>query len=291
MDDTPKPPCSVCGGMGTIYIDDLNSVDCECSRAKKIAAKLGPEIAVVKTYTKSPLFAFDDEGGILRDKTKDNLFLKCAWGELLPHLKLALYGKLLTTNMGYRFRVVTDERIRTVFVGAESYKARGVSRRDDAQTNNSLTDLIGPDFDLVIIRLGFLGHKNVAAPGALKEALMLREVGCKPTWIVEPPDVPFGPGHFTYSVDVGDYIENHFSVVNLTRYAVMTTPMTPSEPTVPETPSHDDGSEDVTVEAPEVTPAARFHAEPTPMDDMMAQLEGGGVKRKFGSKKKGGGPL
>lgn len=66
----------------------------------------------------------------------------------------------------------------------------------------------------MILRLGFLGHKNVAAPGYLKEALMLREVALKPTWLLMSPSSPFGPGHFTYSDELAEYITEHFDVVD-----------------------------------------------------------------------------
>jgi hypothetical protein len=86
------------------------------------------------------------------------------------------------------------------------------------QTFNTLADIVGRDFDLVIIRLGHLGYKNVAMPGILKDALMLREVALKPTWLIDSPQSPFTMGHFAYSEDVYEYIKNRFEVVEVSHF-------------------------------------------------------------------------
>src|SRR5690606_6881956 len=113
--------------------------------------------------TDSPLLSLGEEKV---DRTGDNLVLVgCKWVNLLPHLKWALGVK----GIGFRYRIVTDLDIKTVFVGSESYAQRSRSRRDDMATYNSLGDFVGSDYQLAIIRLGFLGHKNIAGAGSLKE--------------------------------------------------------------------------------------------------------------------------
>ena len=174
---------------------------------------LGTEIALAPSLSApSPLFvAGDPEPKV--DRTKENLFLKGFWPDLLPHLKAALVGK----GLFFQFKIVTDERLRTVYVGDDSYKARAKSKRDDIETHNSLSDLVGSDNHLVIIRLGFLGYKNVAMPGILREALMLRESLSKATWLVEDPDQGyFGPGHLAFSEEVEEAIGRNFTVVDFT---------------------------------------------------------------------------
>lgn len=206
-----KAPCSICGGVGTLRVegDDLSSTQCVCYYARQLKVYWGPEIAAAKTLRGS--FFFVPKGD---DFTTRNLFIKAYWRELLPHVKWALGCK----GTMFRYRVLTDEKLRTIYVGAESYTSRPRSKRDDMVTINTLADVVGPEIDLVIIRLGFLGYKNIAMPGILKEALMLREVACKPTWVVESPNAPLVPGHFAYSEDVFDYVAASFTSIKLSDF-------------------------------------------------------------------------
>jgi len=208
--------CIRCQGSGVLPVegDDTTVQQCICSYSRALKAHLGAEIATAPLIQQSPLFAGGPPGEPPKlDRTRDNLFLKGYWRDLLSHLKWSLGCK----GPMFRYRMMTDEKLKAVWLGAESYVTKAKSRRDEVVTYNSLNDLVGPDIDLVIIRLGFLGYKNIAMPGILKEALMIREFACKPTWLVEVPTSIFGPGHFSYSEEVEEYVAAHFEVVNLTR--------------------------------------------------------------------------
>lgn len=204
-----KPDCKVCKGEGLIQIDDLNSKLCICAYALAMGDHLGPEIVQAPILADSPLYARGDAKGDppKLDRTVENVFLRGAWHELLPHLKYVLSTK----GLNYRFRITTDEKLKTIYVGDESYKARSRTKRDDLETFNSLADFVSEP-NLLIIRLGFLGYKNIAMPGILKEALMHREVLRKPTWLVEDPERPFDANCFSYSYEVAAYIEGRFKV-------------------------------------------------------------------------------
>lgn len=211
-----KKTCPTCGGIGYLYNEESYTRElCNCKAAEYMIKHLGTEIAKADTIYSSPLYELPDLSGEppKRDRTKENLHVKCAWTDLLPHLKLCLWAK----GFFFDFRIVTDEKIKTVFVGAESYSQRSKSKRDDMVTYNSLADLLGPEYPFVIIRLGHLGHKNAAAPGAVKEALMIRDVAQKSTWVIEEPNSPFGPGNYTYSEDLAEYIDRNFTTVELMR--------------------------------------------------------------------------
>ncbi len=211
---TEQKGCSKCNYTGFTHVDgdEGRVTQCICSYAKTLKAYLGPEIASAPTMTRSPLYELAGKGLPPKvDRTGDNLFIKSYWSDLLPHLKWTLACK----GPMFRYRIVTDEKLKTVYLGNESYKTRSRDTRDDVVTYNSIGDLVGPEIDLVILRLGFLGYKNVAMPGVLKEALMLREAADKPTWLVEVPSSPFGYGHFSYNEDVGGYIHRLFEVINL----------------------------------------------------------------------------
>ncbi len=207
-----KKPCLRCGGTGKIQVDEFTIKQCICIFARAMKEHLGAEIALAPYLSPSPLFVAGDPDPAV-DRTKDNLFLKGYWADLLPHFKASLVGK----GLFFQFKIVTDAFLKTVYVGDDSYKARAKSKRDEMKTHNSLIDIVGPDNDLVILRLGFLGYKNIAMPGILKEALMLRAAASKATWLVEDPDQGyFGPGHLAYSEDVAEDIERRFTVVDIT---------------------------------------------------------------------------
>jgi hypothetical protein len=101
---------------------------------------------------------------------------------------------------------VTDQQIKTVYLGNEHRKVKP----DDKEAYNSVSDLIGADFDLVIVKLGYLGYKNKAAPGALKEALLVRKDLSLPTWVIEDPQYPW-----THSrdFDVEQFLDERYDTV------------------------------------------------------------------------------
>lgn len=274
--------------------DDQTVQQCICSYSRALKAHLGPEIAVAPLIRESPLFQAGPPGEPARkDRTQENLFLKGYWRDLLSHFKWALGCK----GPMFRFRMVTDEKLKVVWLGAESYATRAKTKRDDVVTFNSLADLVGPEIDLVILRLGFLGYKNVAMPGVLKEALMIREFACKPTWIVEVPTSIYQPGHFSYSEDVDDYIKEHFEIVNLTRHESARSDEVQHGVAGAPIPEDEDGSVGLGADSP--PPAAMRHPMPeerprrapvAPPPDAI-ELPGADRPTKWKpSKKKGGGP-
>jgi hypothetical protein len=171
-------------------------------------AHLGEEIADAKGPTESPLFIRGQDRTVSFDGTTQDLFLKGRWQDLLPHFKYALSIK----GINFSFKFTTDEKLRSIFVGNEAYAKRAKSSRDEEDTFNSLGDFV-KEPQLLIIRLGFLGYKNIAMPGLLHEALLHREEVRKPTWIVEVPSSRFGPGHHAYDPVVADYILARFKPI------------------------------------------------------------------------------
>lgn len=194
--------CEQCHGSGWLL---ENKRMCPNFFSKQIKRHLGPELAKVKGVLTSPLY--DRKAGV--DLTGKNIRIQgCPWRNLLPHLRWALTCKGLT----FSHRVYDDERIKNVFVGAEDFRARPASIRHSIPTFNSVDDLMSTSFDLVIIKLGYLGYKNQAAAGALKEALLFREKNDKPTWIVEEPN-----RDWTHSCDgdVAFYIDDNFNTISI----------------------------------------------------------------------------
>lgn len=176
--------------------------------ARQLRDHLGRELAQVKYVTASPLFELDGRE-VVRDLTGSNILIgECPWRNLLPHLKLALGRKGLL----FFFRIVTDEELKNVWVGNRSYKSMSPEARELMPTFNSLGDLLGADIDLVIIKLGYIGHRNRAAPGLLKEALLIRESLRKPTWLVLDPNRDWTHSH---NQDVAEFVAQNFKMVRV----------------------------------------------------------------------------
>jgi hypothetical protein len=207
MGDTDTKPCPDCNGDQWIRIDNLTSKPCGCLQGFLLRQHLGSALATAPK-TRSPLFVPPSV-----DRTEENLFLKGSWTDLLPHFRWTL-GCKYNLDTSHSFLITTDERLLQVWLGSESYTQRSRSKRDEVDTYNNLADLVnGPR--LLIIRLGFLGYPNKAAPGVLKQALGIREVSLKPTWLIEEPSSVFGHGHHTHSDEVESYILEHFDIIDL----------------------------------------------------------------------------
>jgi hypothetical protein len=197
-------PIEGCDGRGHIPVGDsgLEMRLCRNLFAKALRQHLGSEISNVQHVKVSPLLQRKPGGGIEVDHTKDNLLIQGTWPSLLPHIKLALASK----GLSFSFRIVTDQQIKTVYVGDEHRSVRS----SDKEACNSVADLLGVDYDLVIVKLGYLGHKNKAAPGALKEALLVRKDLNLPTWVVEDPQFPWTHSR---NIDVEQFIDEHYEIV------------------------------------------------------------------------------
>jgi len=192
--------CKRCGGTGSIPIDHMTVQECLCSYAMYLKQTMDKEILAAPAIRVTPFY---DPPEV--DFTKKSHMIKVWWDDLLPHLRRILIKK----GRKFRLKIVTDEHLKRVWLGTESYKAKQASQSEDTPYEN-LADLIGERYDLVIIRLGFLGYKNVAMPGILLEALKIREVACKPTWLIEEPNSPWGECHRSYSIEVAEHIQRRY---------------------------------------------------------------------------------
>lgn len=202
-----KEVCPLCGGDGRIVTSSLTAYLCQCKRLEKVRSFLGLEIRTAQIPAKSPLYeaAEDLRDEPLVDRTVENLFIKSRWHILLGHLKFALAARYWRAP--FTFLMVTDERLFNVWIGHEKRKTR-----DESMQFDSLRDMVLP-VDLLIVRLGFFGHKNASAPGVLKTALMIRETELRPTWLVQSPN----PSHtetISWNEDVEAYVRDHFDVVD-----------------------------------------------------------------------------
>jgi len=208
-----KAPVEGCEGRGYVPIgDDDNTVQtCVNIYRKQLAAHLGPEFQGVPHTSKTPLIKLNPSGGPpLVDLTSKNLMIHCTWAGFKPHLKYALAVK----GLNFYWRIITDERIRNVFVGSESYKARSLKDREAVSTYNNLSQFAGADWELVIIKLGYLGYQNRAAAGALKEVLLHRASLNKATWILQDSSKSREWIH-SRNDDVEEYIREYYRDIQI----------------------------------------------------------------------------
>jgi hypothetical protein len=246
-----------------------------CQKIGRAREKLGVYWGAQK-IPETPLYQPGPEGIPVVDRTGEWLFLRGTKNDLAAHLRRALGGKLLDTDGNFNLRITTDEEVKRVFVGAESYEKRSKKDRDDRTTMNSLKDLIG-GYDLVVIFMGFLGYKNVAVAGGLKEALLLRSAEAKPTWLMDDCATPLREGYPAYSDDLWYYIDQHFEFVDL-----------PSVTEPEEVRENADGTADVDLNDPPDIPAPRRAppiADPVE-DDSVAGVFSGKSSKGFSGKKK-----
>ena len=206
------PGCRFCGGSGR-YKKDGDSIQCYCDFWVEFRKRVPPDIAEAPPITESPLLTPGPISGIPRvDLTGENLFIKGWWDDLVSHLYIVLAYKMML-NLLYPYFIVTDLNIVDTKLRNSGNKPK--KDRDQGDPARCLTDYLGEHKELVIVRLGFLGYKNQAAAGYLKEALGVRQVASKPTWIVEEPESIFGPGHFSYDQAIAEYIAKRFKVIDL----------------------------------------------------------------------------
>lgn len=220
--------CSRCGYKpregcvnGFVSIDDAKNSARLCrnmairNHMEVAKIRLGPEIFEAKKIMESPLFTpravTNSKDPPKVDLTKEHLHIQgITWKGLLPHLKL-----VFLCNSQLKFKVVDDVRLKDVYLGGESAKNRSQRDKEAKENNNIIADIVGKEYDLVIVRLGHMGYKNIAAPGVLKEALMHRvETLGKATWLFETSDPTITWKH-SRDEDVAYYISQKFKVVEL----------------------------------------------------------------------------
>lgn len=182
--------CPVCGGDGRIF-DEGEPVPraCVCKLRQMFRARVGEEV-----------FEAAKLPGKARLDAARNMAFRSDWRTAVPHVRQALLRAWLT-NFEHRHFVTTDLRV----------VDEGLSEGADG-----IQSLIGPQHQLVIVRLGYLPSKNTAAADALLSALRHRiEIWSAPVWVTDTPDVPFVRGHFAWSEPVKKFVEKHFVEVTL----------------------------------------------------------------------------
>lgn len=249
-DDIPMPEgngdkdCPKCKGRGVVPMEldgwpggGTQNCDCVFKRDLLINVKrVWKVILSVESVPDSPLLAL----------TKKNVWLTASNIPLRRHLRFVAF------RMGTRWdaRVIADATLITAWLStakdvrdADVRHPSGEAQEFDGPPSDqfqTLIDLVAP-FDLLIIRLGIKAAANKEMANVLAEALNERDMLGKPTWIVDSPARPLGPGHKCYSEDVLAILEDFERVVlqeevsavhgEASQYATKTASQAPAVPT------------------------------------------------------------
>lgn len=182
--------CTLCGGDGRTF-DEGEPIPraCVCKLRQMFRARVGEEV-----------FEAEKRTGATCLHAGRNMRFRAEWDGALPHVRQALLSAWL--QEAEHQQVVTTD-LRVVDEGL-SHGAAGIEA------------LIGAQYNLVIVRLGYVPGKNSAAADALLSALRYRvEVWRAPVWVTDTPSVPFVRGHFAWSETLKTFIEKNFVEVRL----------------------------------------------------------------------------
>ena len=219
-DDIPMPEgngdknCPKCRGRGVVSMDVEGwpggaAQNCDCVFRRDLVSnvkRVWQVLLSVESVEFSPLLAM----------TGQSLWITASNYALRRHLRYVAF------RMGTQWdaRVIADATLMTAWLStAKNVKDPDVltMREDETRDRPSdhfmtLVDLAVP-FDLLIIRLGVKAAKNREMSNVLIEAINERELIGKPTWVVDSPTKPLGPGHICYSDMVVDLLEGFRRVV------------------------------------------------------------------------------
>lgn len=198
--------CDICDGSGWVPVEkddtDYSEIKekwgkyadayvtkkrCDCLLERQFRRWVGKPIYNAKKIKESPLLGRENE----------SLFITAGREEILSHLRFILAHKDLT----YFWKMTNDSDLRDIFVGnVEEYPsvASFVKRPE-----------------LVVIQLAVLSYKNVAMSGVVLEAIRSRQFEGKPTWIVNPPEIPFKEGHLAWSPELEYFLDGNFEYVKM----------------------------------------------------------------------------
>lgn len=211
--------CPKCKGRGVVpvMIDAGGGLmwpgggtqNCDCMFKRDLLAnvqRVWKVLLNVESAEESPLLGM----------TTQSLWITASNYDLRRHLRYVAFR--MGTN--WDARVVADATLVTAWLSSkkEVFDADVLIERDGFERERpsehyfTLVDLAVP-FDLLIIRLGVKAAKNRETPNVLAEAINERELQGKPTWIVDSPIKPLGPGHICYNESILELLDGFRRVI------------------------------------------------------------------------------
>lgn len=201
-DQQGDPDCPLCEGKGYIPITEedpeyqilverygeyaeayMSTRRCECLEDQFFKKSVGRAIYNADVIEESQLDQYEEK----------NLFLQADRPDFLAHLRAFLKPR----HEYLSWRMTSDLDLMDIWLG----------KNEDWPSVTSF--LKNPD--LAIIQLGVVSYKNVALPGQIYEAIKIREMQSKPTWVINPHSLAFKEGsHFVWSPELEWYLEENY---------------------------------------------------------------------------------
>lgn len=186
--------CSICNNtrwVGTIE----KPVRCKCNIRYEVRRRLPIALA---PYLDDDYLQATLADGHLHEVRTENVLLTGSWDRIAPYIVNGLFNQLkglISTAERWPVVVLTDQEL------------LDLTFEKDEDGSSRLKSVTAPECcELLILRLGFVGSKNLEAPNALAKALQYRQ-GVKATWVIIDPDVPFQEGRaWSWSALVDQYL-------------------------------------------------------------------------------------
>lgn len=213
-DGDGKPDCPKCLGRGvvTVMIDMPGGIKwpggtnpCDCVYERDLRAnvkRIWPVLLNVQSVEKSPLLS----------RVGRSVWVTATNYEFRRHLRYVAFRQKPSWNA----RVFADSALVTAWLSTtkEAFDPDVLLDRSRTPSNEFFTivDLAVP-YDLLIIYLGVKAAKNREMPNVLMETINERDIAGKPTWVVDSPNKPLGPGHICYNESVMELLDGFERVV------------------------------------------------------------------------------
>lgn len=214
--------CTQCNGRGHLWADTPSligapkAVLCQCvQRRDRIANvnRIWEGLFHAPTIKKSPL----------KKLINSNVWVTAS----NPIFKIHLRHVALRQDTRWFCRFESDQELARAWLANVEVEGGTIFDPDVASAGTLrylvLDDLVKPP-DLLIIKLGVKAAANKRMPEVLMESLQMRDYLEKPTWILDQPYHPFGPGHLCYSQASRDLLEGWSRVLLGDQDTKVTTP-------------------------------------------------------------------
>lgn len=203
------PQCTVCSGRGVVDGKPAHGripsvVRCQCVLVRQTLANMERGwvgLGKAAPLATSPLRSYEDK----------NLWVTASDAAFKRHLRH------VAARMGpdWGFKVASDKDLITAWLATVALKGEEILDPDAVLEAASVSlkhftieDLAEPP-DLLIVLLGVKAAKNREMPQVLLEALQLRAMRDKPTWVIDQSSNPFRMGHICWSGQVQAVLDEY----------------------------------------------------------------------------------
>jgi hypothetical protein len=204
-----QPDCPKCRGRGAVdgplvHGKVPSAVRCSCVLVRQTLYNMDrglPGLTKSAPLASSPLRGYE----------KKNLWVTTSDVAFRRHLRHVAARQ----GPDWGFKVASDKDLITAWLSTIAFKGGEILDPDAAAEAASVSlkyltieDLAEPP-ELLVVLLGVKAAANKEMPQVLFEALRLRNMRDKPTWVIDQPTNPFRMGHICWSGQVQATLEDY----------------------------------------------------------------------------------